>query len=256
MTLGVWGGDGSAPREPGIGRLARIPIRECGEPLVDLRKECPFLVLTCRLPFVRATVAELLRKAHEGLPEGWRLKVHTALRTLEEQSAGYWNHYKKLQEEHPNWPRSILRREANKFWHPPDMKAPPGHCTGGAVDVGLLDAEGAVVDVTSTVKEGLSSQRTYSRHLTAQARANRLILIQAMTAAGFSNCADEWWHWSYGDSAWAGRTGAPYAVYGLLRVLPPEVQVELAKLNEKGAADSGNREQAEDERSAETAPSS
>ncbi|MGQ9525499.1 MAG: hypothetical protein ACUVTZ_11760, partial [Armatimonadota bacterium] len=127
MSLRGWGIPGAVTREPGIGRLARIPIRECGEPLVDLRTECPFLVLTCRLPFVRATVANMLKAAHERLPDGWRLKVHTALRTIEEQSAGYWNHYKKLEEQHPEWPRSILRREANRFFHPPDMKAPPGH---------------------------------------------------------------------------------------------------------------------------------
>lgn len=232
--------------------MARIPIRECGEPLVDLRQECPFLVLTCRLPFVRATVATMLWKVHEELPDGWRLKVHTALRTLDEQAAGYWNHYKKLQEKHPEWPRNILRREANRFFHPPDMGAPPGHCTGGAVDVGLLNAEGAEVDVTSTLRDGLSSQRTYSRHLTPQARANRLILIRAMTEAGFSNCADEWWHWSYGDSAWAGRTGAPYAIYDLLRILPPEVQIELARLNEKGAGDANAGGQPRDAACAES----
>lgn len=223
------------PREPGILRIGKVPICECGEPLVDLRQACPEVVLTCRLPFLRKTVADMLNKAQSLLPNGWRLKVHTALRTLEEQSQGYWNYYKSLQEKHPNWPRHILRREANKFWHPPDMKAPPGHCTGGAVDLRIVDAEGNDIDLTSTVREGANSQPTYSRYLTPAARANRQVLIDVMTEAGFSNCADEWWHWSYGDSAWASRTGAPCAIYDRIRVLPPEVQAELAKQQEKGS---------------------
>lgn len=222
-----------SPREPGIARLGRIPIRECGEPLVDLREACPGVLLTCKLPFVRASVAEMVRKAQDALPDGIRLKIHTALRTMEQQSAGYWNHVKGLSEKHPEWPRSVLRREANKFWHPPDMKAPPGHTTGGAVDVGLVDAAGRDLDHASTVVVGISSQPTYCRYLTPQAYANRRILIVAMSAAGFSNCADEWWHWSYGDSAWAGRTGAPYAIYDKLLELPQMVVDELRLLEER-----------------------
>jgi D-alanyl-D-alanine dipeptidase len=36
-----------------------------------------------------------------------------------------------------------------------------------------------------------------------------------MLGAGFSNCRDEWWHYSYGDAAWAVRTGRKTCVYGL-----------------------------------------
>ncbi|MBI3947413.1 MAG: dipeptidase [Armatimonadetes bacterium] len=219
-----------SPREPGIGPLGRIPIRECGEPLVDLRVACPEVVAACRFPFARRTVAEMLVRAARALPEGWRLKVQTALRTPEQQAEGYWGHYRKLAERHPEWPRHILRREANRFWHPPDAKAPPGHCTGGAVDVGIVDAESRGVDLTATRKPGQSAQPTYSLHLTPDARAHRRALIRAMADAGFSNCADEWWHWSYGDSAWAGRTGAPFALYDRIALLPPEVLAELARI--------------------------
>ncbi|MDH7570568.1 MAG: M15 family metallopeptidase [Armatimonadota bacterium] len=225
-----------SPREPGIARLGRIPIHENGEPLVDLREACPELVLACKLPFVRRSVAAMLCQAARALPDGWRLKVHTALRTPEQQAAGYWKHYQRLAEQHPEWPRNILRREANRFWHPPDMKAPPGHTTGGAVDVRPVDAEGNEIDVTSAAVEGANTQPTYSTHLTPTARKNRQALVAAMAGAGFSNCADEWWHWSYGDSAWAGRTGAPAALYDAVRELPPPVLAELAKLSAEAEA--------------------
>jgi hypothetical protein len=61
-------------------------------------------------------------------------------------------------------------------------------------------------------------------HLVGQDRArrrsfNRDLIIGALLGVGFSNCRDEWWHWSYGDSAWSVRTGCAVAVYGL--IAPP-----------------------------------
>jgi D-alanyl-D-alanine dipeptidase len=37
-----------------------------------------------------------------------------------------------------------------------------------------------------------------------------------MLGAGFSNCHEEYWHYSFGDAAWALRTGSPYCFYGLI----------------------------------------
>jgi GrpB-like predicted nucleotidyltransferase (UPF0157 family) len=41
-----------------------------------------------------------------------------------------------------------------------------------------------------------------------------------MHSTGLSNCRDEFWHWSYGDSPWAVRVGASAACYGLIE--PPQ----------------------------------
>src|SRR5437867_3023016 len=137
------------PREPGISRLCRVRTIECGEPLIDLRGACPDLEVRACPSFARERVAGMLNHAQSLLPPTLRLRVSTALRTMEQQSRGYWSHYHKLAEQHPEWPRSILRREANRFWHPPDTMAVPGHCTGGAVDVTLLDEAGEPLDMTS-----------------------------------------------------------------------------------------------------------
>src|SRR5262249_23167918 len=110
-----------SPREPGITRLTTIPIHENGEPLVDLCHECPGILVTACPTYARRRIAAMLNRAQEELPDGVRLKVHTALRTTEMQSNGYWDHYRSLQEKHPGWPQAVLRREANKFWHPPDV---------------------------------------------------------------------------------------------------------------------------------------
>jgi zinc D-Ala-D-Ala dipeptidase len=212
-----------APREPGICHLNKIPIIECGEPLVNIREVCSGLIVEGNPSLLRASVARMLQTAQDSLPPGVRIKVRTTLRTLETQTRGYTNHLNSLREKHPEWPLSTLRREANKFYHPPDQKAPPGHTTGGAIDIGLTDTDGADLDTTSTVQEGIDTKPTYVRGLNPTAQANRTILIQAMSSAGFSNCADEWWHWSYGDNGWAARTGRDHAIYGALVVTPEEI---------------------------------
>jgi D-alanyl-D-alanine dipeptidase len=195
---------------------------ENGEPLVDLSPECPELSVTACPTFARAAIARMLNAAQAMLPTGHRLRVSTALRTLEQQSQGYWGHFNKLKEKHPDWPLTILRREANKFWHPPDTRAVPGHCTGGAVDVTILGPDGEPLDMTSARREGRDTTATYSAELTAPARANRELLIRVMSEAGFSNCYDEWWHWSYGDAGWACRFDRPHALYGMATDVPLE----------------------------------
>lgn len=196
-----------------FGLLNRIPIRDNGEPLVDLRDALPDLVLRpgC-LPYARVRVVEMLATAQTALPDGHVLSVSTALRTLEMQARLYWENFEKLREERPELPLSALRRRTNRFFAPPDYKAPPGHCTGGAVDVGIVGPDGAPLDMTGDLP-GWAGADTWSERIGPIARANRDLLITAMAGAGFSNCRDEWWHWSWGDSAWAVRIGETVAHY-------------------------------------------
>jgi D-alanyl-D-alanine dipeptidase len=211
-----------------IAALNRVPLRECGEPLVDIRKACPKVRVARKcIPFLRATVAEMLNRAQELLPAGYQLRVTTAYRTLEMQREHYEGYFRQLREKHPEWSYATLRRMTNRFFAPVDQKAPPGHCTGGAVDVQLLSASGKPLDVTSPYT-GWQAAPTWIEGLTVEAQRNRMILVEAMLGAGFSNCRDEFWHYSYGDAAWAVRVGAPYCIYGLIE-LPPEWQKRLRK---------------------------
>jgi D-alanyl-D-alanine dipeptidase len=200
--------------------MNRIPIIENGEPLVDLRetnKELSFGDYC--LPYVRESVAQALKSATERVPEHLDLRIFTALRTLEQQAEMYWGNYRRAREAHPEWPESIVRKMTNRFFAPPDAKAPPGHCTGGAVDVGLLLRDsGEGLDVRSPL-EGWKGAPTMARGLSPEAAENRRLLCYMMHSTGLSNCRDEFWHWSYGDSAWAVRVGVGAACYGLIE--PP-----------------------------------
>ena len=208
----------SRPTPEPVAAIDAVPIRENGEPLVDLGKAAPEIEVRDCPALARRTVVELLRKAERLLPEGYRLKVKTAHRSLEHQREMYDGLLRQLAHKHPDWPNSRLRREANKFLAPPDAKHPPGHTTGGAVDVAIVGTDGKELDMRSSIPgrqtEGMTTLPTYSRNASPRAAKNRQMLVDAMSAAGFSNYPGEWWHWSYGDSAWALRTGHPYAVYG------------------------------------------
>jgi D-alanyl-D-alanine dipeptidase len=204
------------PSEPVVA-IDRVPIRESGEPLVDIAVAAPGIELRENPMFARKTVVEMLKKVQAALPKGCKLKVRTTLRSLDRQREIYESLCRQLAEKRPDWPESRIRREANKFLAPPDARHPPGHTTGGAVDVTIIGADGEEIDLSSTIKpcdSPMPSFPTYSRLITPRAAKNRQMLLDAMVGVGFSNYHGEWWHFSYGDSAWALRTGAPFALYG------------------------------------------
>lgn len=203
-----------------IAALNRIKIMEYAlpwearEPLVDIRTHCPDIEVADRAcPYLRRTVADMVNAAQAALPPGYKLKAGSAMRTLSMQKGGWDGFNKRLREEHPEWPLSALRRATNKYFAPYDQPAPPGHCTGGAVDVSLLDASGEQLNLIAPT-EGWEAAYTWSDKISPEARANRMLMVETMLGAGFSNCRDEYWHYSYGDSAWAVRVGETTCPYG------------------------------------------
>jgi D-alanyl-D-alanine dipeptidase len=199
-----------------IAALNRVKERECGEPLVDIRKHCPSVRVSrgC-LPYLRKTIAEKLNVAQAALPAGYRLRVTTALRTKATQQALFDKYFAELTEKHPDWSHATLRRQTCRFFAPYDQPAPPGHCTGAAVDVHLLLPSGRAAEVRKPLS-GWRAARSLVSGLCEKAVRNREILFAAMLSAGFSNCAEEFWHYSWGDAGWAARVGEPTCVYGLI----------------------------------------
>ncbi len=201
-----------------IKALRAIPIEDAGERLVDLRDFCPTVVLLpgC-LPFLRETVARMVNQVQSALPEGHTLTVGTCLRTREMQRGIRDGFTKEMTEKHPEWTKATLNRMLNRMVAPPDDVSPPPHMTGGAIDVGVRGPDGKGLDFTSPI-EGWSGAPTYYHKLSDTARANRVLLIEAMEGAGLTNYLGEWWHWSYGDQGWALRVGNPTASYGAVEI--------------------------------------
>lgn len=200
-----------SPGEP-VSELRRVPIRECGEPMVDFSIHCPKLVIVkpvylyTRATLVRQTVAEMLNRAAEAIPKGFRLGILEGWRPKYIQRRMHltqWLRFKKL---HPDWSEVQLRRIVNRFTHPVDAAAPPPHASGGAVDVMLVDAEGNRLDHSTPFKTfDPHNYPANTKGLSETATKHRAILREAMLAGGMTNYPSEYWHWSYGDQGWAYR---------------------------------------------------
>ncbi len=222
--------DRSKGRPEPIAALNRVVEKDNGEPLVDIRKVAPKVKIfrEATIPYVRESVAAKMKRAATELPRGYFLSLTEGWRPLERQRLIYEFMTRSLLEIKPQLDRATLRRTINRWVAPVDQKAPPGHCTGAAVDVYLVDKDNEPYDVTSPFTR-FGSGPTYLFGLTETAQKNRMLLVETMLAAGFSNCRDEWWHYSYGDAGWAVRTGRKRCFYGLAE-LPEELYREQQRL--------------------------
>jgi D-alanyl-D-alanine dipeptidase len=201
-------------------------IRECenGEPLVDMRVAAPSVKVLrpSVICYVRETVALMCEQAARQLPAGVHLGLIEGWRPMSRQQRIYDFVWNAAIAAYPNRDRAALRRTVCRWVAPTDQKAPPGHCTGAAVDVWLVDDQLEPLDVCSPY-DRFAAAPTYTLGLTEAAHRNRTLLIEAMLAQGFSNCRDEWWHYSYGDAGWAVRLGFDTCVYGRIDLDLPEI---------------------------------
>lgn len=175
------------------------------------------------IPYLRKTVAEMLEQAAQRLPDGFKFGVVDAWRPMARQQRIYDWFEAQAREVFPDRHEHQLRRTVNRFVAPLGRKAPPGHTTGAAVDVWLLDREKKGVDVCSPF-DRFQSAPTFTYGLNPDSLKARMALYEAMTSAGFSNCRDEWWHYSYGDAGWAVRMDLKECFYDLAEL--PDVSYE------------------------------
>lgn len=215
----------SEPILIGDDRVKRVPVRDDGEPLVDLLGAFPNLVFdlgrlhvqkdSASISFARREIGVRLTRAQEQLPPGLRLLVKECHRPLWVQKMSWDGYAAFLRGKFPAWSEAEIDVENSKLNAPLDV-AP--HATGGAVDLTLIDERGQWLDMgtefNASPLETEGATYTGAANIGPVAQANRNILVDAMTSAGFVNYPTEWWHWSYGDKYWALRTGAPCAIYG------------------------------------------
>ena len=209
----------------------QIPILECGEPLEPIPLEQfavvsphPYAKLGApygeRSPYyLRQSVLTALIEAQSHLQQrhpGWQIQIFDAYRPVEVQQ--YMVNYtftevvqaQGLTCQLPDAQRQAIWSQVYQIWAVPsfDPATPPPHSTGAAVDVMLLDATGKTVDMGSAIDE-LSTRShpdyfaTSPQPIEQQYHANRELLQDIMSAAGFRRHPVEWWHFSLGDQIWA-----------------------------------------------------
>lgn len=208
----------------GDSRVVQIPEVDNGEPIVDLAVEFPMLKFDFSRQFVqkispsiswgRREIGRRLVQAQQLLPGHCQLLIKECYRPPLVQKQFWDGHLEFLTQKFPDWDSQRLYIECSKY-AAPTMVAP--HCTGGAVDLILIDEQGEWLDMGSRFNAEPSGceYRTYfsSDKISPAAKNHRKILAEVMSACGFVNYPTEWWHWSYGDKYWAFITNAKSAIY-------------------------------------------
>lgn len=217
-------------RDEPISELIRIPIRECGEPLVPLpfsgalywAPEHPVFDYL-RFQLARQSVADMLAAAAASLPRRIRLAVVEGWRPPQIQRLMRDETLRRLRADCPDLGEADLQELVDRFSAPMDPDVPPPHTTGGAVDVHLAGSAGEMLDfMTPYTLIDPRGAPADAAGLTPEAEANRGLLRAAMLGAGFTNYPQEWWHWTYGDQSWAYRGGHAAAIYGAVE--PPGLE--------------------------------
>ena len=206
----------------------QIPIIECSEPLVKIPLELiavesphPYQKLGANYGghspyYLRQSVIKNLIQAQNYLQllhPNWYIQIFDAYRPVAVQQFMVDYSFGEALRERGLTDKELSpqqREEAwtavYEIWAVPslDMKTPPPHSTGAAVDITLVNDIGEVVDMGSPIDE--MSDRSlpeYYIHSHPEYHAHRQLLRDMMLKAGFQRNPKEWWHFSFGDQMWA-----------------------------------------------------
>lgn len=170
--------------------LPLVPLVEIAPPTFDVAREIAYATadnITGRPVYARPAcylhpdaAAKLARAVELARPLGLRLKVFDAYRPTEAQWT-LWN-----------------TKPDPDFLADPRRGSP--HSRGVAVDVTLLDAGGAALDMGTPFDAFTPLSHHGSAGVSVAAQRNRLLLLGLMTAAGWDFYRNEWWHYQLFDS--------------------------------------------------------
>jgi D-alanyl-D-alanine dipeptidase len=213
-------------------KVLAISVKENHERMIDLRHNkiiaygpSPEIENNKDYIKMRKTVYRKLVEAQKLLPKGMKLSVYEAYRSIALQQMLFDKYYARMKDEHPNFTHEELFKETIKLVSPvvnlDGTKNVPPHSTGAAIDVYLVDDKGNVVDMGIETKDWAddldgSISITNSEKISEEAKKNRKIMSDVLTAVGFVNYPTEYWHWSYGDRYWAYMKKEKHALYGSL----------------------------------------
>lgn len=212
------------PHEP-TSELCHIPIRDNGEPMIDVLTLSNRIFLDRpRFDYKRETVlrigvAERFAQAAERLPAGYRFALVEGWRPPFIQSRMFRAVWKDFAEKFPELSEEELRPIVERYSAPMEETVPPPHTTGAAFDLALYFEEEAVDLCSPFGWRDHDSFAFDAPGISETARRHRDIMGEAFAPTGITNYPSEYWHWSYGDQGWAYRGGHPHALYAAIE--PP-----------------------------------
>lgn len=216
------------PKSPKMRPYHQIPIIECSEPLVKIPLELfavesphPYQKLGADYGghspyYLRQSVIKNLIQAQNYLQllhPNWHIQIFDAYRPVAVQQFMVDYSFGEALRERGLTDKELSPQQREEVWTAVyeiwavpslDMKTPPPHSTGAAVDITLVNDIEEVVDMGSPIDE--MSDRSlpeYYIHSHPEYHAHRQLLRDVMLKAGFQRNPREWWHFSFGDQMWA-----------------------------------------------------
>ena len=164
----------------------------------------------------RETAAKKLIQVAEKLKkQGITIEIFELYRSLKKQTKEFNEIKKQIQEENPTLTQEEIWEKTTQFIADPSLTPP--HCTGGAVDLRLLDKNGNPLDFGVEINSVSKKSYLNTKNISKTAQKNRNLLISTMLEAEFAPLATEWWHYSYGDLYWSAFYNQP-ALYNVINL--------------------------------------
>ena len=203
--------------------LPTITINEDHSPLMSLngsgfnlifepsiKKDCKFMV--------RKAVFDKVGRISKRLDkEDKTLVIRSAWRSFGHQRLLWEERVVALQKEYPKKQIEEIEELVSYFIAPPSKSM---HSTGGAVDALIYDLKHDCVMRFGT-NDGLTmnlNDKCYPYHpyITPEAKNNRRLLIGLFEEENFVVDIKEYWHFDYGNVAWATEKEKEHAIYGVI----------------------------------------
>jgi len=208
--------------------LGKVKVEDCGEKMLFLpdclRNDIFIKLVDLKISikdeerlFLREGIVERLNKAQDLLPRGYHLLIRDVFRSEDVVWKIYKIYLEEFKEREPGLSDKEVDLKVRNFVAMPDDPVPPGHMTGGAIDIVLADDKKEKMNLN--VDESIISREeqlfTFHPKLPKDILEKRKILYDAMTGVGFRNYFREYWHYSYGDPYWAVYRKEKTAIYGV-----------------------------------------
>lgn len=200
-----------------------IEIIESDESLVDLSttdfiiEPSAFLRGYTKIEtiFLRESVVLKLHEAMNLLPKGYRFKIYDGFRTREVQKKMFTETFDLVKRTHADWSEEKIIEYVQLFVAPADLDLLPPHLTGGAVDLTIIDTNENELDMGGAYGTVATEvRRDYFKTRNTAVHKNRMTLYAAMKSVEMFSYSNEWWHYNFGNQAWAYELKKDFAFYG------------------------------------------
>ena len=217
-----------------------IPIKECGEPLVELVNSDKIeidmqyfkqgLAGSIDKCYLRQGVAARIKQAGRYLLNGYKFCILDGYRPIELQWTLYNQFKDRIKQQYPEMSEKEVEIETQKFITIPDCgdKNPSAHNGGASVDLTIINENGKELDMgtefdnlTPKASTRYFEELKKSKTLTDEEKQivmNRRLLFNILKKSGLSNYGEEWWHFGYGCQLTLG--GLKEAIYGSVEGKP------------------------------------